>query len=292
MAAKILEGITDKWKSCAFLLSALIEQGAKVAAAQFELVRPHLNEGDGEPDFFGSILGRARRLAASMAALVGADHALYSINARWTMLREQLKEHIAGLGDDIVALRRSVQSRFKKPDLIALGLHSPRERRSEPLFRQADLIDTAFARDDVDDLLGEERYEGTDPRVPAALVREAAAALRSTLDELNKIKRRHDEALIRKDELAAEHDELFTYTARSYEADCRLAGFKELAKRVRPSVSRPGRTEEEPDETGLPPVPQPGQNTSSLLPTPPVSDVPAPGQAVGADPKGAESTSA
>ena len=280
MAAKILAGITDRWKSCAFLLTALMEQGAKVAAAQLELVRPHLAEGDVEPDFFCSILGKARRLSASIVALIGEDHTLYSINARWTMLREQLKEGIAALAEAILALRRGVQSRFKKPDLLALGLQSPRDRRSEPLVRQADLIGTAFERDDLDELLGEDRHEGTDPRVPAAQVREAAAALRSTQDELNKIRRRHDEALLKKNELVKEHDELFIYTARSFEADCRLAGFKELAKRVRPSVSRPGRTEEEPDEDGLPPTPEPGQDASTFLSTLPGGELPALEEAV------------
>lgn len=275
MAAKILEGITDRWKSCAFLLSALMEQGARVAATELELVRPHLEEGDVEPDFFCSILGKARRLKGTIMALVRAEHDLYSINARWTRLREQLQERITGLAEAIVVLRRAVQSRFITPNLVALGLQSPRDRRSEPLFRQSHLIDTAFASENLPEYLGEARYEGTDPRVPAAQVREAAAALRETQDELYKIQRRHDEALLRKDELAKEHDVLFIYTARSFEADCRLAGFRELSRRVRPSESRPGTTEVEPDETGLPPVPEPGQDAPDLLSTLPESGLPA-----------------
>ena len=45
------------------------------------------------------------------------------------------------------------------------------------------------------------------------------------------------------------------YTARSFEADCRLAGMPELAAKVRPSERQPGRRAEEEDDVP-PPLPE------------------------------------
>lgn len=263
MAAKILQGITGRWESCILLLTALVEQGAGVATAQLLSVTPHLEEGDVPPDFISSIVARARRLKATMINLVQADHRLYKLDALLVKLRTTRGESISALAAAIVDLRRHVQFHYENPDLVALGLHSPREYRAEPLFRQALLIDEAFQNDDLEEFLGQAKYEGgVDPRQPAAKVGESVTRLRTVLDDINKTRRHYDEAVIEKNGIQAEHDELFTYTARSFEADCRLAGKKELARKVRPSEKRPGETEVPPDVDI--PVPEPGEDPPSL----------------------------
>lgn len=198
---KIRKTITGRWESCVFLLSALVQQGPRVAATNLELVSPHLQEGDGEPGFLTSIIARARRLRASIDRLVAADYKLFALESLLAKLRKQRDQGFLDGGAAIVRVRRFVQSQFEDPDVDALGLHSPRERRAEPLFRQAELIEKEFSSDTLEDHLGESVVEdGADPQKFAAkTVGSEVKKMRSTLDTLYETQRQHDEALVEKD---------------------------------------------------------------------------------------------
>ncbi|HEX9736607.1 MAG TPA: hypothetical protein VGG06_31975 [Thermoanaerobaculia bacterium] len=257
MASKTSTEVTDLGVSCDFLLTALVRQGPEVAEILTQLVSPHREDGDEEPAFLASTTARGRRLGASFNQLVEADLQVYAVNSTLTVLRLQRDDLTPALANEIVRLRRKIQGHYLAPNMDGLGLQSPRLRVSKVLLRQGGTIDERFGRDDLDAMLGAKADEDDpfDPRQAAAAVIATTGELQTTVKLIRAAQRDLERARIERDRIKAEHGELFVYTARSFEADCRLAGMRELAAKVRPSERQPGRRAEE-EEEAPPPLPE------------------------------------
>jgi len=72
--------------------------------------------------------------------------------------------------------------------------------------------------------------------------------LKGLLDAIHNGVQDYDQAQVARKDAMAEYDNVFLHVARVLEDYFLLVGDEEMARRVRPSKSRPGRTVEDPGE--------------------------------------------
>ena len=247
MPAKTSKQSSDREKACRFVLSALFQHAQEISSFLGELFAPHRQEGDPEPEFFGTIVAIGRTLKVAIDRVVSGDNRLFAANAALDNERGVRGEKVRHLSRQIMGLRGACSSLFIDLPVQRLGFDARTAQDPVPLLIQADRVVEHLERGEVtaESLFPDDDF---DPKKYAAHVRKSAGEVRACLDNVVRFQRDAEQALLEKRAITKEYDDLFLHGARTFESYCRLAGKTDLADRVRPSESRPGRTVVPPGE--------------------------------------------
>jgi hypothetical protein len=245
------KGIRDRRKSGKFVESSVLTDGPVAAAVLDEMFTADLQDGETLPGFLTMFRLLQRKLAAAREELAVATTRHLREVDNDLGLRQRRDALMGRLTSTVSRFRNALNSIFGPGSGIVLaGLEGETAREPEALLAQIELI---FDRLEAPEAtIGPPELPGFS-LTPAAFVAALGpdyAELKTLVDGLNDENRKSNHTLIAKNEAAERYDRLFAPIAGALQAFYVLAGMDELARRVKPSTRRPGRTQEVEDAEG------------------------------------------
>ena len=244
------KSVTDRQKSTRSVNAAIKTHANAIHERFADLVAPVLAEGEQVPDMRHLLDVLGRLLTLRVEAMVEADEA-----------------HIQELGDDAPA--RAVRDEVAE-DLRAFvvelrqvleGLYGPRFNARLNISGSTPEDPVVLIRFAGEMAKGLRDTPLPESRIPSASIDKAqtaqalddkAEALDTALDKVALESREAETTQSAKDRAITANDLTFLHAARELEAIARLVELPDLADRVRPSVRRPGLTED--DELDITPT--------------------------------------
>ena len=247
MASK---GVVDREKSAQSVISSAMSNKGKINEELHKVLESYFPDGEELPDFkriFDALICLLKEKRDKMVVAYNA-HMLEQKEDRAARITRN--ERIVELYNALVVLRGMVSNMYDGPsgELLRFSGKTPKEPLALDIFAQEVVIALRI------DSLPEPKVLGTsiDTGFWADKIEALRVRLNNSVENLGNELRQSEQTMITKNQAVADYDEYFARTANALVGLFRLAGEKELAKRVRPSTRKPGRTlqaeDSEPDK--------------------------------------------
>ena len=159
------------------------------------------------------------------------------------------RDEIGGnLSEVILRCRGIFDNGYKPANIEEFGFPRNISQDPEQLFQQGQHLDERLREPGLPLPKPLSEKLAIDPTALADVVKSWLTQFDEALAHVRRERREATLARLARQEAVASFDDKFLWVSRTTESLFSLAGEKELAKRVRPSVTRPGRTETDPDE--------------------------------------------
>jgi hypothetical protein len=256
MITKLTKEVTERLKSFESLQAAVVEQGPEVAAAvrsaapPVPLPDPEAAPAAGTPaedsDTLGTLNACTRSLQGSINKAVAYDRQLFDLTSEEGAQRKIRDDSMDLLGKWFVGLRRTTLGQYADPDLSGLGLRPPNPTEPMAFQRIGELVVEKLGSEERTRLLESPLFATAhDPGDHAVELDVPVGKLRNALTSLRTFKRRIDAVLEKKYEILETYDREELRASRMFEDLCHFAGKPGLAKRVRPTVRRLKKDDQE-----------------------------------------------
>jgi hypothetical protein len=248
--------VRDRERAAAIVIQATVTHADQVGAQLDQQLAP-LPPGGGDDNTAALIRRLGQTLQVSIDGLVAADRAHELEKADDPGVRQELEDSVEAVYREVVDFRAGLEAATGTAGTTSAGLvgatpHEPvaLARLGQALVgRLPELASVPATRRGV-------AFDAMSYSTPLSTALDRMALAQQAV---RREQRELEVTMVAKNRVMAAHDACFLNIARTLESLFRLAGFQELADRVRPSTRRPGLVENDPDRQPAPPAPDAGQ---------------------------------
>ena len=266
----LLKTVSDRIRSFKSIENAVYHHGERVAKILNEKYSDDALEG-AKPDFHGWMITVLGMLRVACDQLVAAEQKYVDEHADDVRQREKRNTDAGELVSEMIDARDAFRSIYKPTNIEEFGFPRKVGRTPRDLVRQGDHLVEILAKS-VPKLPPPRFGEGLKIEEIVDPIRGKTNVLRTSITDTDRERKEAEIAQVDKDRATENYDTVLIWGAQSLEGLFGLAGEEKLAARVRPSIRRPGRTQEianEGDEPTTEPAAEAATEAPSEAETPP-----------------------
>lgn len=247
-----LKTITQRIRSCLVVEQTILNHARRIANVLSERFESLAAAEVGVPDFFGLQSFFLSVLQALRAALEEAEHLHVAELASRIGARQRRDQAFAKLGSEMLDLRGFFDKVFQPADIRSIGFPVDFGQTPLDLLRQAEHVVRQLAVSAAE--LVSPHLATVTPDIAAMTesLNTSVGDLRTALADVGRDSKKIEVTQVDRNRARDDYDTGFLWISRTLESIFQLAGEKELAERVRPSLRRHGRTAQIAGEEGNP----------------------------------------